>query len=240
MNPSEQFYSDYKTMLPEWPAIPNECQTDEQVTRWLFKQDVPYIEIDLTIDIEKWQEEARLVKDYFVPHREEQDHKGWNSCCLHGTAVHETGIWFKYYKTEQEYHWTELSELSPNVTNFWKSLPFENFARVRFMELEAGGYIEPHSDSPKDVDILDHIIPFNIAIDHPDNCYMTIKDKGIVPWSNGNIKLVNITKYHSVINFSNQNRMHAIGHGIIGNKFNEFCQLISRSYRKQYERISNK
>jgi hypothetical protein len=65
---------------------------------------------------------------------------------------------------------------------------------------------------------------------------MTLKGHGVVPWKNGNIKLVNITNDHSVINFSDKPRMHMIGHGYVGNKLNEFTKLIAASYRKQYER----
>lgn len=240
MSNATEFLFQNRLIKPYWPSIPSHCITDEQITRWLFTQDIPYIEIDLEIDIPNWQHEAELAKDYFVPHREEQDHKGWNSCCIHGTSVNETGIWFKYYKEEQPYRWTEISTLTPSIKQFWENLPFEKYARIRFMELEPGGYIDPHSDSPGNIDILGHIIPFNIAIDHPTACYMTIENKGIVPWKTGNIKLINITKYHSVVNFSDKKRIHLIGHGMIGNRLNDFCKLIARSYKKQYERVSIK
>jgi hypothetical protein len=130
--------------------------------------------------------------------------------------------------------------MTPLIKEFWQSLPFEKYARIRFMEVEPNGFIDPHSDSPGNIDILDHIIPINIAISHPNKCFMTLENTGIVPWSDGDIKLVNITKKHSVINFSNEKRIHIIGHGIVGKKFNEFFELISRSYKKQYERISVK
>ena len=239
MNSAELFYKTQSTHTPIFPKVPDHIESDEDLVRWLFKENIAFIDIDLTIDLEAWQREALIAAPFLVPHRE-SDSQGWNSCCIHGIDVDKTGLWMNYCAFEPEYNWTELSKLTPTITEFWKSLPFEKFARVRFMELEPNGYIDPHVDAPKDFDqdfnLLDHLIPFNIAVIHPDDCYMSLKDHGVVPWKNGNIRLVNITNEHSVINFSNQPRIHMIGHGLIGNRFSDFCKLIARSYRAQYER----
>lgn len=239
MNSAEHFYNANKEFNPTFPAVPTYVKTDEELVRWLFKQNVPFIEIDITFDIEDWQEEARKSFSYFVPHRE-NDSTGWNSCCIHGIGVDKTGVWNNYLDAEPEYSWTELSVETPVIKKFWQAMPFEKFARIRFMELEPYGSVIPHNDSPPGMDenfnLLEHLLPINIAIIHPDDCYMTLKDHGVVPWKNGDIKLVNITNDHSVINFSNERRIHMIGHGLIGNRFKEFCELIARSYRKQYER----
>lgn len=239
MNSAETFYNENKSTRPIFPAVPEFINTDEELVKWLFKQNVPFIDIDLEFDITEWQEEALKSVPYLVPHRE-NDSDGWNSCCIHGLGIDKTGVWNNYYDTEPEYSWTELSNQTPIIKKFWESMPFEKFARIRFMELEPHGNIIPHNDSPKgitaDFNLLDHLLPINIAIIHPNNCFMTLKDHGVVPWKNGDIRLVNITNDHSVINFSNDTRIHMIGHGLIGNKFKEFCELIARSYRKQYER----
>jgi hypothetical protein len=222
------------------PQVPGNLKTSEDIARWVLKQDIPYIELDISFDIAKWQEEARLAMPYLISHREQQPHRGWNSCCIHGIDVEKTEIWNCYTDTEPEYHWTSLSESTPTIKEFWQNFPFEKLARVRFMELEARGYIAPHHDTPEDytpdLEILNYILPINIAIDHPDNCYMVLKDHGVVPWKTGDVKLVNIKNYHSVINFSEHNRMHLIAHGIVGNRIKEFSKLIADSYKKQYER----
>ena len=238
MNKAELFYRDHINVTPKFPPIPQHIASDEELVKWLFKQNIPFIDIDLEFDIEAWRKEAILALPFLVPHRE-GDSIGWNSCCIHGSAVNQTGVWQSYYNEEPEYNWTELSKLTPTIVSFWKSLPFERFARVRFMELEPHGNIMPHNDSPKGFndgfDLLEHLVPFNIAVTHPDNCFMSLQSHGVIPWKNGDIRLVNITNTHSVINFSDQPRLHMIGHGIIGNKAQEFYSLIARSYRKQYE-----
>jgi hypothetical protein len=240
MNAATQFFEANAPLKKLLPQIPTDLYTDEEITRWIFKQDIPYIELDLTFDVTQWRAESKIAEPYLVNHRESQPHKGWKSCCIHGIDIDKTGIWHCYAETEPEYHWTDLSASTPHIKQFWQQFPFERFARVRFMQLEAGGYIYPHQDAPpgydKDFELLDHLVPINIAIDHPEECYMTLKDHGIVPWKSGNIKLVNITNYHSVINFSDRHRMHLIAHGIVGNRFKEFSTLIANSYKKQYER----
>ena len=173
-----------------------------------------------------------------VPHRAGGGHIGWRSCCIHGISVEHTGT--DLDAPLESYHWTELSMLTPTITNFWKSIPAERFARLRFMELAPGGHIAPHNDSPNgvsntDFDMMDHIIPINVAIIHPDDCYMTLNGHGTVPFSEGKAIIVNITNTHSVVNNSAGPRMHMIAHCVIGNKKKEFAELVVRSYNKQYE-----
>ena len=127
-----------------------------------------------------------------------------------------------------------------SITNFWKSIPTERFARLRFMELAPGGHIAPHNDSPNgvrntDFDMMDHMIPINVAIVHPDDCYMTLDGHGTVPFAEGKAIIVNITNTHYVVNNSSSTRMHMIAHCVIGNKKKEFAELVVRSYNKQYE-----
>jgi hypothetical protein len=234
------FYNIYSGCQNKFPKIPNDLTSNEDITRWIFKQNVPYVEIDLEFNVDDWLAESQIAEPFLVNHREGDNHNGWRSCCIHGIDVDKTGVWNCYAETEPKYNWTSLSEKTPIIKKFWESFPFEKLARVRFMEVSSDGHVAPHNDSPvgfdQNFDSLAHLIPINIAISHPDNCYMTLKDHGVVPWKTGDIKLVNITNDHSVINFSQQPRMHLIGHGIVGNRIEEFCELIVRSYKKQYER----
>jgi hypothetical protein len=107
------------------------------------------------------------------------------------------------------------------------------------MEVAPGGNVAPHSDYsldsvPNNFDPLDILLPINIAITHPKECFMTLKNKGVVPWENVKTIFVNISNYHSVINFSNVPRIHLIMHGIPGNRKTEFCELIVKSYVRNY------
>ena len=110
------------------------------------------------------------------------------------------------------------------------------------MEVESGGYINPHSDMPgrlpgeENFDALEFGVPINVAIIHPKDCFMSLGGYGCVPFTEGKAFIVNIRNYHSVINNSAQSRIHLISHGIPGNRKNEFIELISRSYKKQYEK----
>lgn len=235
-----EFYNTHAPCKSQFPKIPDELTSNEDITRWIFKQNVPYIELDLEFNVNEWLNESRLAEPFLVNHREGDNHQGWRSCCIHGIDVDKTGVWNCYAKTEPEYNWTSLAEKTPTIKKFWEAFPFEKLARVRFMELSEHGHIAPHNDSPagfnQNFDSLAHLIPINIAISHPADCYMTLKDHGVVPWKTGDVKLVNITNDHSVISFNDQPRMHLIGHGIVGNRIEEFCELIVRSYKKQYER----
>jgi hypothetical protein len=204
----------------------------------ILRKPIGWIELDLTIDLNTWKKEAKLAESFLVPHREGDGHNGWRSCCIHGLGIERTGT--DMLAPIDAYHWTDLSKITPTITNFWKSIPTERFARLRFMELAAGGHIAPHNDAPNGVsntefDMMDHMIPINIAIVHPDECYMEVDNHGRVPFKEGKAFVVNITNTHSVVNPSTFPRMHMIAHCVIGNQKKEFAELIVRSYNKSYE-----
>lgn len=237
-----EFYNKYNSCSWVMEPLPSFDNIEDSV-RWIFASGFGWIELDVEFDINQWKRESSYCNNFLVPHREGDNHLDWRSCCIHGIGVDKTGIWNKYVndETDAKYSWTSLSELTENITNFWKSLPFEKYARIRFMEVGPSGYVYPHSDFSKEIlktdfDLFNNVIPINIAVTHPTECFMTLENLGTVPWKDGKVFLVNISQTHSVINFSNQPRLHMIGHGIPGNKKIEFCELLVRSYNKQYER----
>ena len=214
----------------------------EQATA-ILRKPIGWIELDLDFDLNTWQAEANSITDYLVEHREGGGHNGWRSCCIHGISIQQTGHWSCYTDSEDKirYDWTALSDVVPNITNFWKTFPTEKYARLRFMEVASGGWVAPHNDSPgglsnTEFDMMDHIIPINIAITHPAECEMHLEKYGKVPWKPSKAFIVNITDTHRVINNSVMPRMHMIAHCIIGNQKKEFAELIVRSYNKQNER----
>jgi hypothetical protein len=233
MQSAETFYQNNKSCSWKPTKIPEDLVSNEEIAKWIFAQPIGWIELDLTIDLDQWLIESTQALPYLVDHREGENHLGWTSACIHGLGTTVTGTNFN--EPVDAYHWTELSEITPTIKAFWESLPFEKLLRVRFMSVDSAGYVGPHNDNPNVDNILDHIIPINIAIFHPRLCYMTLRDHGVVPWNSGKAILVNITNDHSVINYSKQRRLHMIGHGLIGSKKNEFYELIVRSYKKQYE-----
>jgi hypothetical protein len=237
------FYNKNKNCKWDMKPLPT-FDNIEEAARWILLNGFAWIELDVEINIDLLKEESKYCTNYLVPHREGDNHLDWKSCCIHGIDVDKTGIWNKYVSTELDanYHWTNLSDTVRYTTEFWKSLPFEKYARVRYMQVGAMGHVSPHADfdisllKDSNFDIFNNIIPINLAIYHPDDCFMTLNDLGIVPWRDGKIIFVNISNTHSVINLSQLPRLHMIGHGIPGIRKKEFCELLVRSYNKQYER----
>ena len=213
----------------------------EVADRILNRSNFGWLELDIKFDLDAWKHETNAAR--FVDHRGSK-HPGWNSCCIHGIDVDKTGAWTNYgYSREEDvpYKWTSISEHTPSIKSFWQQFPYERYRRIRFMELEPGGSISPHSDAPGrlpgecNLDMLDFGVPVNIAIIHPDDCHMTLEGHGIVPFKEGRAFIINIRNVHSFVNNSNTSRIHLIPHGIPGNRKDEFVELIARSYRKQNE-----
>lgn len=203
--------------------------------RQILQKPIGWIELDIKFDLAAWREESEAIRGRLVPHREGGGHDGWKSCCLHGLGVERTGT--DMQAKPDAFHWTELTGLCPRITEFWKSFPVERFARLRFMELAAGGHVAAHCDAPNglkntEFDMMEHMIPVNVAITHPADCYMDLETYGRVPFAPGKAFVVNITDTHSVVNGSNKNRMHMIAHCIPGNRKEEFAELIVRSYER--------
>jgi hypothetical protein len=238
-----EFFEKNKNFQWVPPPIPPNLTNNFEIAKWVLNElDFGWIQLDLDIDLNQWKIESKEAT--FQKHRGD-DHPGWNSCCIHGIYVDKTGAWTTYgYTNEDEvpYKWTSISAQTPTIKNFWQnSFPSDRYRRIRFMELEAKGIISPHSDMPgrlpgeENFDALAFGVPVNIAVVHPEDCFMVLEGKGIVPFKEGSAFIVNIRHYHSVINFSNTPRIHVIGHSFgYGSKLENFSELIARSYRKQY------
>lgn len=217
-------------------------RSDYEIADWLLnKSDFGWLELDIEFNLDAWKKETAAAR--FVDHRGEE-HPGWNSSCIHGIDVDKTGAWTNYGDWDDEsevpYKWTSVSEHTPSIKSFWEEFPYESYRRIRFMQLEPGGRISPHSDAPgrlpgeENLDMLEFGVPINIAIIHPDDCYMTLEGHGTVPFKEGKAFIINIRNVHSFVNNSDTPRIHLIAHGIPGSRKNDFVKLIARSYRKQY------
>jgi hypothetical protein len=241
-----QFYKKNKDIIWNLPPIPDNLKTNYQVANWILNElDFGWIKLDIKINLDLWKNEAYQSQHLLVPHRENESRR-WNSACIHGIGVTSTGAWTNYGYTDElqvPYHWTELSHSTKEIKRFFTEIfPSNNYRRIRFMEVEAGGYITPHSDLPgrlpgeNNFNALQFGVPVNIAVIHPKNCHMVIDDRGVVPFNEGDVFIINIRRYHSVINFSSSSRIHVIGHSFgYDNKIDDFVDLIVRSYKKEYE-----
>ena len=240
---ANEFYLKHKDISWKMPDLPEGIHTDYEIADWLLnKSDFGWLELDIEFDLNSWKAETTAAT--FVDHRG-QEHPGWNSCCIHGISSEKTGAWTNYgYKNEDDvpYQWTDISRNTPTIKKFWQQFPYESYRRIRFMEVEPNGVVSPHSDMPgrlpgeNNFDALKFGVPVNVAIIHPNNCYMSLENYGCIPWAEGKAFIINIRNYHSVINFSNQSRIHLIAHGKPNSRINDFVELVARSYRKQYER----
>jgi hypothetical protein len=242
------FYNKNKDCTWQLESAPSGISSNIELADWLLnKSKFGWLELDVNIDLSLWQHEATQSKSYYVEHREDES-QGWNSCCIHGIDTDKTGAWTNYgYTNEADvpYDWTGLSFKTPSVKNFWQNkFPSDRYRRIRFMELEPNSAITPHSDMPgrlpgeDNFDALEFGCPINIAVIHPKDCHMVLEGYGVVPFKEGKAFLINIRNYHSVINFSNESRIHVIGHSHgYGSKKQQFADLIARSYEKQYNRI---
>lgn len=228
------------------PPRPPSNMSPIELTKWLFEQDeMGWLKLDIKIDLERWKIESTEAEQYYVNHRDSENyagmkHKGWLSCCIHGLGIDKT-------QAEEEanrslFHWTKLSDKVPAIRNFWKNFPVEGYKRLRFMKLEPNGWIGVHNDLPtgteniklKDLKVLDQSVAINVAVIHPHSCKFVTKEFGTVPWREGDVYIINVTKDHCVVNLSDTPRIHLIAEAVIGNKLNEFSELIYRSYKKQY------
>jgi hypothetical protein len=238
-----EFYKNNKDCTWAIEPIPSHLVSNIEKARWILNEaNFGWIELDLDFNVAQWQAEATTASSYFVAHREDNN-TGWNSCCMHGIDVDKTGAWTNYGYTNEStvpYHWTSLSDNTPVIKDFWTNVfPSDKYRRIRFMELEPNAAITPHSDMPgrlpgeAGMDMLDFGVPVNIAVVHPEDCYMVLEKYGVVPFKEGKAFIVNIRNYHSVINFSNQKRIHVIGHSYgYGSKQEDFAALVVRSYEK--------
>ena len=199
-----------------------------------------WLKLDIDFDVAQAQQEIKNVDQYYVDHRDGENHIGWTSCCLHGLGISKTLGWEHYATAETAvtYAWTDLAYLVPSITNFWKNIfPVEGYKRIRFMKLDPGGEIKLHRDHDpemlKHYDIFRDGIAVNLAITHPVGCSMSFEGYGNVPWTPGSAIMLNVSKNHSVKNKSDLPRVHMIAHAIIGNRKREFADLLYRSYKKE-------
>jgi len=245
MNDALKFYKKYKDVQLDSRPLPD-LSLEEQA-KWILQGNgYHWIEINAMFPTTRWKQEAEIAEQYYVSHRDvtsgEGTHQGWDSCAIHGIDTDKTNVWQTYgYDKEPDYNWTNLGKRTKAIRLFFDSVfPAESFARIRFMRLAANGWINEHNDYNPIIDmdnILDMPLPLNIAVDHPNNCYMTLKGQGCVPFKSGKIFIVNILNNHSVINCSDKPRTHIIAHCYLGNRKQEFCKLLVESYNKQHEQV---
>ena len=176
---------------------------------WIMQSShLPWLQLHLTIPVEKILHEANAVYPLSVSHRStdkflNHHHQGWKSLTIFGESPTTTE------QTNGTMSWTSVADQCPYTVEFineyWQI--DQTTGRIRFMWLEPGGYILPHQDR-----IEPGFFETNIAISHPDNCVFRFLNYGNVPFRSGNAFLVDISNKHLVVNDSDQTRLHMIVH----------------------------
>jgi hypothetical protein len=176
-----------------------------------FHSDAKFLKLDIAIPYEEMLKEAKALRHRFVPHRSPMS-KGWLSLTIHGLAEDKTGVWKDYgYKNStdmiNDLNWTSAGLESPVTRNFFlNNFPSKKYGRVRFMLLEANGYIGFHSDSK--IRLIENI---NIALNNPKGCVWTWQDGSPdLVMESGGVYAVNVSHHHSVVNNGDEDRYHII------------------------------
>lgn len=182
--------------------------------RWYYESTAKNIKLNLPIPYNEMLAEAKQIRNRFIEYRTDYG-KGWHSLPIVGIADDRPEAWtaFPEFKSGRDaaphYKWTSHADLCPVTVNWLKTVfPSNCYGRVRFMLLEAGGYISPHIDSAHSV-----VEPINIALNNPSECVWTWDDSGEeLIFKDGDIRAMNIFYKHSVKNNSNEDRYHIIIH----------------------------
>ena len=247
----ESYTNRNKDCVQTLPALPDNLKSDLEIAHWLLVENFnnwAYLELDVSIDLPKWQEELKVIYDQFVPHPDQPNQLFYESCTMHGISSKHTMSYTAYTddssikESDIDYIWTEIADQCPTITNFWKNeFPMGKWNRVRFQRIRSGGYIGVHRDmtlAQKDVwNILTMDFGVNMSITHPEGCETWFEGYGKVPWAPGKFFLHNVSKLHWVNNFTAHDRVHMIPMGLVGDRINDFCSLVTKSYLRQTGQI---
>ena len=200
---------------------------------WILNRShIPYLSLNLTdVPYQEMLHEAISLDHLFVKHRS-SDSRGWSSLAIHGISSQHTdhyAVYPEYANLSNDavpYVWTEIQDRCPVTVEYFKNVfPYDVYHRIRFMKLDPGGYILPHSDSP-DLSLR----AVNLSLNNPVDCDFVFEKYGVVPFCNsGSAFLVANGYRHAVRNLSNQARYHIIVHGYATTQ--PYYDLVVNSYQ---------
>ena len=177
----------------------------------MYQSKLPWLEIqDLDLPYRDMLAEAQRLRHRFVQHRQGCG-QGWLSLCIHGTSAEHTDAPSAYGLADHEvvYDWTDIQNLCPVTVDVFKNKFFyTKYLRIRYMLVEPGGYITPHTDG-------NHFClgAVNMSLNNPSGCRL-VTEQGTVPFKDsGTAVLFNTSYQHAVWNDSHTDRIHMIVHG---------------------------
>jgi hypothetical protein len=62
----------------------NNEQITKQILEKFKKKQIGWLQLDISFENHTDHQELSAVNDFYVDHREGENHKGWQSCCVHG------------------------------------------------------------------------------------------------------------------------------------------------------------
>lgn len=177
-----------------------------------YISDAKFLKLSIPVPYEAMLKEAKALKARFTEHRnDEGKHQGWKSLALHGLGEQLHENWDEYgYKSaleaSKDFKWTDAAKECPVTMQFLqKTFPCNRYGRVRFMLLEAGGWIGPHSDTKHR--LLENI---NIPLSNPKECVWQWGDGEDLFMEPGVPYAMNISYTHAIYNRSTEDRFHLI------------------------------
>ena len=228
------FFEKHRNSKFIFPKIPDKLTTIAKQANWiLIESKIPYLPLDIAGPWKEMYNEALQLDSEFVTHR--SDAMGWSSLTIHGLSATKTMSPDAYPEyadipeKELNYTWTEIQDRCPVTVSYFRDIfGWPSYGRIRFMKLEPGGYIPPHTDGQSHA-----LVAVNISLNNPENCEMIVEDVGVIPFKDsGGALAFNNCRKHSVKNASDISRYHIIVHGTWGSTYSE---LVVRSYKKLLE-----
>lgn len=196
----------------EYPPVPDDLVEPWQRADWIFRHsNAPWLKLLIDAPFKDMLAEARALRHRFVRHRE-GDGEGWMSLCVHGISAEMTDSHQAYNidAADAVYDWTDIADQCPVTVDYFKNhFPYKKYQRLRFMLMEPGGYIMPHSDN-KQSNVGAAV---NFSLNHPPRCRM-VTERGVLPFEDsGSVFLFNNHYMHAVVNDDTEERYHMIVHG---------------------------
>lgn len=147
------------------------------------------------------------VKDSLVVHRPDDGHKDWFAVTLYGVDSLSTNSHWEY-GLRQKKKITDVGLKCLKTLNWVMNLPYVRIDDVRYLVIKPNGYIAEHID----VEECNWLEPLNISITYPVGSEFLMNEQ-LVPYNPGVSMVLNIHYPHSVVNNSNEERLHLLVHG---------------------------
>jgi len=221
------------TEFSDWNTNDHTC---ELFYDWIrAKSDVGSLKLNIPCDAKFLAKEISAKIDIAFTHRSETA-IGWRSIVLHGMSSIMSDYKTEYIEkgiipNNAVEDWTDVSKYFPYTVEWIKEvMPFNTYERIRIMVLDAGGKIYPHKDLPQST----LSIGINVAITHPNNIEYAVENSGLIPWKEGDVRVINVGKLHSVRNFSHEPRIHLLVYPQRNEKWNlEGMRLVCKGYEQR-------